>query len=190
MAVRVKADTTDLHKLATDAGVADDAMIHEVAEAVRFATVSGWGVARSKAPVFTGLLAGSIQATVPSIKALGETVEVTADFHTGAYEHAVVMEYGRGPTVGSSGSPGGLYMAIWRWVDLKAKRGQFNLNQRPGESRDSAVDRAAFLVKRKIDLYGTEPREYMKAGEVVAQQYLERLIHRGVDITVTRFVVG
>jgi len=180
---RVTVDVKQLEKFAKDGTRAGDALERELREAVRYATLSGTGVARRMAPRFSGMLTNSIQPSLPTVVKLPNSLVVSGQFKTGSYEWSVVMEYGR-----RRGQRGPDPMAIWRWVDLKARRGQFHLDRRPGESYEDAVERAAFLVARKIRIQGTDPRGYMRAGEGNAKYQLRKLVGNAVTISVERIV--
>lgn len=147
----------------------------QVEGAVSNASAATVSESRAHTPVFTGRLANSIQAS--GVRTLyGRAGEIVVqDVVQSSTPYAVVLENGRRP--GSRMPPD---QPIRRWVTLKTRRGQFDLDVRPGESFASAVERATFALRRSIAKKGIKARRFIakgaRLGRVVLARELDGLV--------------
>lgn len=146
----------------------------------------GAATAQGSVSKYTGTLANSIRVYAPIIRDTKKSFIVTQDVGT-TQAYARPVEHGRSPN--RANPP---YDVIRRWVHLKWRRGQLaphwmlrprKTSKKLGKGRTHApvgiektIDRAAFLIMRKIGRDGILGQGFLARGFGVSETYFNREI--------------
>ena len=133
-------------------------------QAVFTTSLAAQAEARAHAPVFMGTLSNSIQIVPPQVAVRGGAIVMTGSVES-SEPYAIVQEEGRRP--GARMPPAA---PIERWVELKGRRGDLDLEGR-------SIRSVAYLIRRKIARKGTPGKGFFEKARKVA----ERVLRREVD---------
>jgi hypothetical protein len=143
------------------------------------------GFIKTGTPVFMGEAVGSVHSSEPQVRTSSGSLEVTGSVVATA-SHWPVIELGRRP--GRTAPP---LRVIERWVELKIRRGQFDLDadlRIASRRRKASVIRSvAFVIARAIGRRGMPGRKIFEGAETKYKPVLEARIRRTVDAWAQRF---
>lgn len=166
MTLHARYDFRELRELAADVRVNTAELERDIAKDVSAAGVVASIAAKQGTPIFTGELVGGIN--IRGVRAVDGAAGISiTEVVFATPPHSLVQEEGR--AVGATAPPLG---PIFRWVKLRASRGDLDLDWTGREGDDAALIAAVF-IRASIKRRGLQAKRYMEAGATAGGLELE-----------------